>query len=249
MEIKIPKTFMGKPVAGSLERVLNSGGNPNPNPPTTPVIVTPASTGLAYFTIPQITYRSGVFDADILKTFLDNGTVKTQDDWASYSENARVRGEFYTILKRAFDLKDDPNYKFPVEEMRTTIQKLSREKWLMTLTRIGYSSQGNDTINHNFGLSDKYQSFEGVVGSDGEIPAGSSDDLYHSLLGTGDSITKIKDVFRWLNETPTYIWRVNSKPKSNLERVARFGASSAWAGLVCDGDPTDTSSSLGVRLK
>jgi hypothetical protein len=35
MKIQIPKTFMGKPVAGSLERVLNSNGNSTPDPPAT----------------------------------------------------------------------------------------------------------------------------------------------------------------------------------------------------------------------
>jgi hypothetical protein len=43
MKIQIPKTFMGKPVAGSLERVLNSNGNSTPNPSSNPSANPPAT--------------------------------------------------------------------------------------------------------------------------------------------------------------------------------------------------------------
>jgi hypothetical protein len=52
MKIQIPKTFMGKPVAGSLERVLNSNGNstpdPSSNPPTNPPTTVPDLQGYIY---------------------------------------------------------------------------------------------------------------------------------------------------------------------------------------------------------
>lgn len=227
-----------------------------PQNTTPPLIVKPAQTNLQFWTIPGANYRGSPVNVEILKTLLDNGTAKKQDEWASYSESARTNGEFYTpdyplfysALERAFDLKDDPNYKTQLEEMRIVLKDFSRVNWLMTLTRIGYASSGKDTITHNFGLSDKYLLLEDFVGKDGELPAGSPAKVYQSLLGTKSQIDKIKNVFSWLNETPVYIWRLNSKPTSVDERVAGFVADSGRAILGCGGVPTYTDSSLGVRL-
>jgi hypothetical protein len=133
--------------------------------------------------------------------------------------------------------------------MRTTLKELSRANWLMTLTRIKYAPKGKDTVIHNFGLKDKYDLQEDFMGADGELPAGSPVSVYQTLLGTQSNLKKIKGVFDWLNDTNSnYIWRVNSKPSSIDERVARFFADSVGAGFNCNGDPSGSGSSLGVRF-
>ena len=220
-----------------------------------PITVNPVSTNAEFWTIPNVSYRGISTSVEVLKSLLDNKKCRTQDDWASYSEQARTNGDFYVpdyplfyaTLEKMFDLRDSIDYKQQVEEMRTTLQSLSRANWLMTLTRVQYSPKGKDNIIHNYGLGDKYELQESFVGEDGELPAKSSENVYQSFLGTGNSVNKIKDVFQWLNETPTYIWRLNSKPKQLDERVARFGANSGRAYLYCNGGPTSTDSSLGVR--
>ena len=218
--------------------------------PLTQPIVVPASSG-NFWTVPGVNYRNNVVDVQILKNYLDNGNTKTQDDWARYSEQARTKGEFYlpdyplffATLERAYALKTDPT----IEEMRKKVQELSRAKWLMTMTRIKYAGNGKDKIVHNYGMSDSQELEEPFVGDDGVIPAGSPVTLYQKLLGTQSSVTDINSIFKWLNGTDVYMWRVNSKPSKLDERVARFVANSGRAGLGCNGDPANTFAGLGVR--
>ena len=228
-----------------------------PDTTQSPITVNPTSTNLAYWTIPNVAYRGKVGNVDVLNGLLDNGTSKTQDGWAAYSEKERASGQFYTpdypllyaALAKAFDLKDEKVYKQKVKEMRIVLKDLSRNNWLMTLTRIKYQPKGKDILVHNFGMKDKYEILEDFVGADGELPAGSPERVYRNLLGTTDSSDRIKKTFNWLNDTNTsYIWRVNSKPNSVDERVAWFIAGSDRAYLGCDRYPSGSDSSLGVRF-
>ena len=248
--MEIPKMFMGRQrMPGAIERALSSGASNNPTPLTQPIVV-PASSG-DFWTVPGVNYRNNVIDVQILKNYLDAGNAKTQDDWARYSEQARAKGEFYlpdyplffAILERAYALKTDST----IEEMRKKVQELSRAKWLTTTTRIKYVSKGKDKIVHNYGMSDPQELEEPFVGADGTIPAGSPETLYQKLLGTQSSVSDINSVFKWLNGTDTYIWRVNSKPSKLDERVAGFGADTGRAGLGCGRNPSGSRTGLGVR--
>jgi len=222
-----------------------------------PITPNPSATNLLFWTIPGVSYRGQKGNVDFLKGLLDGGGLKTQDEWATYSEQARTAGNFYTpdypllyaTLKRAHDIRNDSTHKQSVEEMRTKLKGLSRENWLMTLTIIAYAPKGKDTIIHNFGLRDKYDLTEKFVGADGKLPAGSPETLYQKLLGTSDNLGTIKNVFNWMTDTDSvYIWRVNSKPEKLDERVVGFGAISGWANFYCGGSPTISGASLGVRF-
>lgn len=235
---------------------LGSPVTPPANPidpqPVLPIVNPIAVPSNTYWTIPGVKYRGNFVDVEVLKTLLDNGNSKTQDDWAKYSVDARKKGDFYiadyplfyATLETACSLKSNPT----IEEFRKEIQKISRARWLMTLTRIKYNDKGKDSIVHDYSLPTKYEFTEPFVGTDGVIPAGSPVSLYQKLLGTDSSLDKIKGVFNWLNGTDTYIWRLNSKPKGLDERIARFYASSYRAYLDCYGDPSYTIDGLGVRI-
>jgi len=234
----------------ALEKRLAEQERAKTNPPAQPIVV-PASSG-DFWTIPGVNYRGNVVDVQLLKNYLDNGNAKTQDDWARYSEQARAKGEFYlpdyplffATLERAYALKTDAT----IEEMRKKVQKLSRAKWLMTTTRIKYANKGKDKIVHNYGMSDPQKLEEPFVGADGTIPSGSPETLYQKLLGTQSSVANINSVFKWLNGTDAYMYRVNSKPNKLDERVAAgFDADSDWAYFDCDRIPTNTNTGLGVR--
>lgn len=221
-----------------------------------PIRTNPAQTKLPYWTIPNVIYRGVSGNVDVQRTLLNTGTAMTQNLWANYSEQARTAGQFYTpdyplvyaTIAKAFDLKDENAYKKQVEEMRTTLKDFARANWLMTLTRIKYAPKGKDTIVHNFGMRDKYEVQENFVGADGKLPADSPTNVYQSLLGTRDSIVKINGVINWLNDTSSYIWRVNRKPDAVDERVAGFNAYSGMAGPDCSADPLYWNVSLGVRF-
>jgi len=85
------------------------------------------------------------------------------------------------------------------------------------------------------------------VGSDGDLDSINPINELETLLGTRNK-QEVIDVFSWLNETPTYLWRLNSRPDKLDERVAGFGANSGGADLGCCGYPSDSLSSLGVRM-
>jgi hypothetical protein len=214
-------------------------------------IVVPSGTD-EYWEIPGVTYRGASGNVHVLKGYLDNGNSKTQDNWANYSESARKNGGFYTpdyplffaTLERAYALKTNPS----IEEVRQKIKELSRVRWLMALSRIKYDSNGDDEIVHNHGMSDQYSIKEHFMGQDGKIPAGSQESVYQKLLGTKCSVVEISNVFRWLNDTDTYIWRLNKTPKNTEGRVARFSVDSNGAYLCCYGNPSSSNASLGVRF-
>ena len=133
------------------------------------------------------------------------------------------------------------------EDAREFLRKTSRERWLMTLTRIRHFPRGKDEIIHNFGtLVDPHKMEADFVGPDGLIK--DTNAPYAGLLGTSDSVSQIDNVFKWLNGTSAYIYRLNEKPRKVDERVARFGADSGGADLSCDGYPSYGGESLGVRL-
>jgi hypothetical protein len=203
-----------------------------------------------YWQIEGVNYNGEIYIVDLAKSLLDNGKSKTQDKWAEYREQAIKANEFYTgdmplyhaVFSALFNQKDKPES----EEAREFIQKQMREKYPITLTRIAYQPKGKDKVIHNYGTSQKYEINENIVGKDREIIAGDSNALT-ALLRDGD-IDKIKSVYNWINQTPTWIWRVNSKPESIDERIARFVAGSDGAYLLCGRDATLADASLGVRL-
>jgi hypothetical protein len=250
-KIILPSRIFGRDVDGAMERVLNGTPNlqqdPDPQPPQT----NPANfQNLGDYWRVQVNYRNGICTADLSKSLLDNGNAKTQEQWAEYRKIAEPKGEFYTgdmplyhaIFTALFKQKDRPES----EEARVIIQKQMRKKWLMTLTRIAYQPNGKDKIIHNFGTNQKYELDEKIVGPDRILEFGDGSALT-ALLGDGN-INQIKSIYNWINGTDTYLWRINSKPKSVDERVARFRANSNWASLNCGGLPAVSDASLGVRL-
>ena len=209
-----------------------------------------------YWTITGVNYRNKIETFDLLKSLLDNGNAKTQDQWVEYSKQAKAKGDFYTgdfplyhaVFKALFLKKDsaDLTEKTQVEEARGFLEKQFREKWLMTLTRIAYQSTGEDNIIHNYGMSDEYKIQENFIGPNEWVKDSSTPQCYNTLLGN-NNIQEINQIYKWITGVPAYLWRLNSKPKNLDERVARFDAGSDWAGLGCYRDPLGCYESLGVR--
>ncbi|MEK6933288.1 MAG: hypothetical protein AABW75_00240 [Nanoarchaeota archaeon] len=217
--------------------------------PAAPIIITPNS---QFWTINNVLYRGRTMEVDLAKGLLDNGSVKTQEQWAEYSMKAKKQGEFYTpdyplfySILRSVKAGQVVNSQVG-KEISSTIKEISRNHFLMTLTRIGYQPQGKDIVTHNFGMNDQYEIRERFVGQDGWISKLNDADVYEALLGT-DKTQEIDEVFQWLNGTDAYLFRVNSRPSKLDERVAGFYAGSVGAGLGCVRYPLSSNSSLGVR--
>ena len=218
--------------------------------PAEPVVTLPTSPITSqgeFWTIPNVVYRGRTEPYDLSKTLLSNGVAKTQDEWAQHYEIAKPRGEFhamdfplfYGILK---SLKEQN-----AEEARKFLQEQARAKWLMTITRIRYAPIGLDEIMHNYKTKDQYKKQVDFITPDELIKNTKKPESYQALLDTQDSVKQINSVFKWLNKTDTYAWKINEKPDNLIETVARFVADSGWAYLGCDWDPDIAFASLGVR--
>ncbi len=207
-----------------------------------------------HWTITGVNYRNQIFSVDLSKSLLDNGNLKTQDQWVEYSKTARQRKDFYTgdfplyhALFRALFFSKDSSGKSKVEEARVFLEKQFKEKWLTTLTRIRYLPQGKDLIIHNYGMPDKLEIPVDFVDQDEWVKDSKTPQVYNALLGT-NNLQEINQIYSWITKKPAYLWKLNNKPKSVDERVARFYADSGRANLDCGRHPVNTDASLGVRL-
>ncbi len=246
MNIKIPKTFAGKPIKGAIKRVLAKSEKTNKTPKNenknSDINIQSIDD---YWQIQGVNYMNEIKTINLAQQLLPN---MTQDKHAEYREQAISKGEFYTgdmplyhaVFTALFNQKDKPES----EQARQFIKKSMREKWLMTLTRIAYQPRGKDKIIHNYNTKDEYSLEENIVGEDRFIEDADRSAL-KALLGT-DNIQEIKDIYNWINGTDTYIWRINSKPNKVDERITRFDAVSDRADLDCDWDPAYRDPSLGV---
>src|SRR3989344_201617 len=196
------------------------------------------------WSISGVEYRNGVYTVDLAKSLLDGRNSRQQAEWIDYSQEAIAKGEFYTpdyplfygTVRALFRAKDEPAKLQEAEEAKKFLQDTSRARWLMTLTRIKYQPQVNllkraifgrraifgveDIIVHNYGMPDSYEEKTNFIGANRLIKDVASPASCKALLGTGN-IKEIKDVFQWLNGTDTYLWRVNGRENSVIEKVAR----------------------------
>ena len=236
-------------VALAQSTKISDKKDPSVNPPLkSPVVSTNVQSNADFWSI-SLLYRGEQYTADLMKTLLEDGRVHTQDEWAARYERVRGSDEFYTPDYPAFYGIVKSAKIAGLEDVRTFLKDTSRAKWLMTLTRIAYQPSSHDTVIHNYGTQDRYQTSVDFITLNEFIINTNKPWSYQGLLETRDNVQEINEVFNWLNGTNTYAWKLNSKPDKVIERVARFGAGSDWAGLYCDGNPTGSDSSLGVRLR
>src|SRR3989344_6431804 len=66
--------------------------NPLPPPPGREA-ETKIQTTADFWTIEGVLYRGESHEVDLAKTWLDNGTARTQDAWIDYTREARGRNE------------------------------------------------------------------------------------------------------------------------------------------------------------
>ena len=207
-----------------------------------------------YWTIENVNYHGKLGTYELLKTLLDNGNTKTQEEWVKYTINSKKNNDFFcgdmplqfAIFEALYNSKDSKEK----EEAKSFIKDNMRNHWLTTLSRIQYKPGDKtlDKVIHNYKIPNEgYFKEANIVGPDREIISDDNDEL-EALVLTND-FKKVKEVLSWINETPTWIWRLNNKPNKLAERVAGFTADSGGAYLDCIRVPSLRYSSLGVRAK
>lgn len=240
MKFKKPEYLKGKPIEEWLKEPEVT--------PITPNIIQPSSTISQgdYWKIENVNYRGKIENVRLWKQLIPS---MNYDSLVKYSIQAKSKGEFYSpniMLNFAiFDALHNSKDSNEKEEARTFIQE-SLKKYPTNLTGFIYNPKNQlDEIIHNYKMPNEQFSYnDNIVGPDREIISADKNVL-EKILGTND-IEKIKKVFKWINNTPTWIWRVNSKPTNKDERVARLYANSGWVVVDCDRIPSDGYPSFGI---
>ena len=248
MKIQIPKTFLEEEVEGAMGRALKKQ---NTNP-VTPKQNTAFGNSDGFWTIEGVSYRGQTHTVDLLKTLLDNGANKTQDEWVEYTKTQKQNNGFYTgdfpLYNSLFTALYERRNEKIAEEIREFLKEQFKKNWLTTLTRIKYMPKGLDEIIHNYNLPDQYIINETIIGPDGYLKNAETNaqPALNAVLGSKKT-DEIDEIYKWITGKDTYIWRLNNKPKKIEERVARFSANSVRAYLNCNRNPSGSYSSLGVR--
>ena len=229
MTIKIPKTFMGKPVAGSLERVL-AGLNTNPtqSSPQVQPIISAAPDLQGYIYVPSI----GLY---LAKQRTHTGLNWNQTHEELQKENLRMPTiyEFKEFLKY---LKQNPNGLSDAssQEIATVIDDILtvRSPWRSEWLDAKFEKRGKELYVIEKNNPSSAQLLEKCLMKDRE-PGIDFDEWLNNSTKQGLPNTKAK-------KGQLYYWY----PRDTA--VARFAANSGRAILVCGRYPTGTYSSLGV---
>ncbi|MBI4117034.1 hypothetical protein HY449_04800 [Candidatus Pacearchaeota archaeon] len=256
MAIKGLDRFMGKPIDGALEKLLEGTKIQNAPEPIQPNPNLDFHSASEFWTVGRVPYRNGLYRIDLSKQLLDRGQNHTQDEWSQFSESAKQKGDFYVgnfplyhaLFAALHNLKGDSQIEKDVEAARNFLEKEFHANWLITLTRIKYSKTGKDKVIHNHGMQNCSVVDAEFVGPDEYVEDATNMEPYKALLGTDDK-NEINSVYKWLTGRRPYLYRVNSKPDKDREFVAGFVAGSGWAGLGCNWNPSGAGRALGVRAQ
>lgn len=229
MKYQIPKTFMGKPVEGSLERVL-AGLNKNQQAPsqTSPLVNAPDLQG--YIFVPSINLY-------VAKERTYKGLNWYQTHEELQKENLRMPTipQFIEYLKFLQSQHQDRN------EAQTILDEILKiGNWRAEWLDARFEKSGSDLLycfNHKIAnnqiISRDSQKLEPCLREDCWA------DIFGSANSQGLPNEKLGNSYEQGKNAYFYF------PRENF--VARFGAYSGRAYLNCYRDPTGTYSSLGVR--
>ena len=131
------------------------------------------------------------------------------------------------------------------------VSKTQNKSYLITIdgdkfVRIDYKSGWRDNVIHDYKTLNEYEIKARIIGNDREISSWDKKAM-KALLGT-DNIEEIKDVYGWLNGTPTYINRRRVSPVLIEERSVRFDVESDRVEFYCNNGPYSKSCTLGFRI-
>lgn len=180
----------------------------------------------------------------------------TQDRLAELYEQEKQKGNpvpmdlpvFFSLCKTAYDLRDSPDFGKHAERFKGFVQGIVRSVYPNTLTRVKYQPAGEDIVVHNCGTSDEYRRPAEIVGPDREIVSADAGAI--EALTSHPNVDQVKSVLSWLNGTPAWLWRVNSKPKRSIdERVVWLYAFSYRLGVGAYRVPQVVSPAFRVLLK
>jgi len=178
---------------------------------------------------------TGYFEIDNGKSvykLIDKMTPEmTQDELAEFYNIEKQKGNPVPMnAPQHIELFDDA-VKSGNAELLNFLKKGLQRRWPTTLSRAVYSpvNTENGAI-HNYGTFDSYFNAGNLIGKDGFITEIDNKNSLEILAET-KNVKRLNKISDAMNQTPMYLWRVNSKPSERTERVVGFFAYNDWLGL------------------
>lgn len=260
MAIKLPRTWLGEPVSGSMEQILKVAPLPPQEPPQSPAPVFQQPSGIvdpsSHIILPGRTHGSYSYP----QIYVAMERSYLNEDWNQAHESLRKEDAFmlnprqfvdFLALLKSGNAYDGTNQKIAESRLTEILNEIVevRNPWR------------SEWLDAKF---TKVQTGKKLI----VLPKNEMHVTYHTHDGSGKLVEKTELLQDCLMEDKTPgidfdYWLANATkqglPPANCQsgqmyywnprdgRVARFYAGSDWADLYCDGNATDTNSRLGVR--
>jgi len=172
-----------------------------------------------YFEISGVNYRG---DTNTYRLYTKMTPPMNQDKLAEFYEKEKKEGNPRPMDSILHFSIFDSAVKSGDSDLMNFIQS-GLKKYPNTLSRIIYNPSQKDKIMHNYGTSDYYSLMGDIAGEDNWIDKLKDKKSLELLTGIKD-INKLNKISLGINNTPMYIWRVNSKSSEKIECVVGFSA-------------------------
>lgn len=197
-----------------------------------------------------------LYTVELQTDLLDNGAIRTQDQWAQFSKAELSDGRYsYLSLPQSRGLfhalrvnKDHPKAGSMIHEITDFLKQIHRKNYLITSSKVDYMPSGKDVVTHEYGLEGEHQVKAGILGPDEQIIKTADPQGYKALFETNDDITEINEDFKYINGTNAWAWKVNLRPNLKDTRVVRLVAVLGGFIVNCYGNPRGGDPALGGKV-
>jgi hypothetical protein len=221
---------------------------PTATPPAAPV-VPPAIVPAGHFQIESLAdryrihdvpYQSGLYVVDWSKELLENGAVKTQQDWITATQSTEWKipslSLYHATLGSLYRHKDHAitEQKKLVKEMQELFKKdFDGSYYMSTSTRIKYAASGLDQVTHDFGSPSAREHSLALVGSHAYVNSASGLEAQMEVLLGSRDLGEIENVYEWVSGRKPFLWRLAQAPAQDEERAAVLGCSGNGFDIYC----------------
>lgn len=184
-----------------------------------------------YFKISGVNYKGNIHTYRLYDKMTSS---MNQDKLAKFSREQKEEGNPYAIGIPQFLAICEAGVKSGNAGLMNSLHKELR-KYPNFLSRvIDNPSPLKDKTIHEYGMPDEYSLEGDIVGEDGWIKDIDNKKSLE-LLTEIKNINKLNKISQRINQTPMYLWRVNSKPSEKIESVVGFGANNDRLSLLAYG--------------
>jgi len=174
----------------------------------------------------NVQYSDGLYSCGIIKSLLDGGNIKTQNEWVALTKDSEAKlgsvPDWFAIMFALYDNKEGTYSSFVEKVKDLLIEDFDpRKPWMTTSTSIVYNSSGKDKVIHNKGYETEFSIEENIAGNSGNVETG-LEHIVKPICGSED-IAKIQKVIKWITGKKTYLYQINKPARDSTERAVVLG--------------------------